>query len=227
MGRNEKIEAVHLKRKAILYIRQSTMRQVFENTESTLRQYALKERLIKLGWNRDMIEVIDCDLGQSGAEASSGNGFRHMLADAGEGNVGAIACIECSRLSRSSGDWGRLTEICALSGTILIDDDGIYDPNDFNDRLLLGLKGTMSEAELHFIRERMRGGALNKAGRGELKSSLPVGYLYDEEGNVVKDPDIQIQEAITLFFEAFRICGTAHRLAELCRGLYLWKDTDI
>jgi DNA invertase Pin-like site-specific DNA recombinase len=122
------------------------MRQVLINTESTIRQYALKDRLILLGWDDSMIEVIDCDLGRSGAEAIRRDGFRQMLADVGEGNVGAIACIECSRLSRSSSDWGRLMEICALSETILIDDDGIYNPNDFNDRLLLGLKGTMNEA---------------------------------------------------------------------------------
>ena len=213
MSRSEKIEITHLNRKAILYIRQSTMRQVIMNTESTLRQYALKERLNQLGWDDSMIEIIDCDLGRSGAETSGRDGFRQMLADVVEGNVGAIASIECSRLSRSSGDWGRLMEICALSGTILIDDDGIYDPNDFNDRLLLGLKGTMSEAELHFLRERMRGGALNKAKRGELRCLLPVGYLYDEGGRIVKDPDIQIQNAVMLFFESFRICGSARKLA--------------
>ena len=210
---NSKIEAAHLKRKAIVYIRQSTMRQVVVNTESTMRQYALKERLLQLGWDGSMIEIIDCDLGRSGAETTGRTGFRQMLADVGEGDVGAIACIECSRLSRSSGDWGRLMEICALSGTILIDDDGIYDPNDFNDRLLLGLKGTMSEAELHFLRERMRGGALSKAKRGDLRSRLPVGYLYNEAGQVKKDPDIQVQKAIMMFFESFRICGTAHKLA--------------
>ena len=146
MDRSDKIDATHLKRKAILYVRQSTIRQVYENTESTLRQYALKERLQLLGWAEGMIEIIDCDLGRSGADTSNRDGFRQMLADVGEGEVGAIACIECSRLSRSSGDWCRLMEICALTGTILIDDDGTYDPNNFNDRLLLGLKGTMSEA---------------------------------------------------------------------------------
>ena len=213
MDRNEKIAAMHLKRKAILYIRQSTMRQVYMNTESTIRQYALKERLNHLGWDDGMIEIIDCDLGRSGSETTSRDGFRQMLADVGEGNIGAIACIECSRLSRSSGDWGRLMEICALSDTILIDDDGIYNPNDFNDRLLLGLKGTMSEAELHFLQERMRGGALSKAKRGELRSSLPTGYLYDEAGKVMKDPDMQVQNAIMLFFESFRICGAATKLA--------------
>ena len=213
MGRAEKIEVMHLKRKAILYIRQSTMRQVLINTESTIRQYALKDRLINLGWDDSMIETIDCDLGRSGTEIVCRDGFRQMMADVGEGIVGAIACIECSRLSRSSGDWGRLMEICALSDTILIDDDGIYNPNDFNDRLLLGLKGTMSEAELHFLRERMRGGTLSKAKRGELRTRLPVGYLYDEAGKVVKDPDMQVQDAINLLFESYRICGTTHRLA--------------
>ena len=213
MGRNEAIEAKQFKRKAILYIRQSTIRQVYVNTESTARQYALKERLNDLGWEDSMIEIIDCDLGRSGAEVTGREGFRQMMADVGEGNVGAIACIECSRLSRSSADWSRLMEICALSDTILIDDDGIYNPNDFNDRLLLGLKGTMSEAELHFLRERMRGGALNKAKRGEFRCPLPVGYVYDEAGRVVKDPDLQVQASIALFFESFRICGSAHRLA--------------
>ena len=213
MSRTEGIEAKHLKRKAIVYIRQSTMRQVFVNTESAVRQYALKERLGSLGWEEGMIDVIDCDLGRSGAETTGRDGFRRMMADVGEGNVGAIACIECSRLSRSSADWSRLMEICALSDTILIDDDGIYNPNDFNDRLLLGLKGTMSEAELHFLRERMRGGALSKAKRGELRCLLPVGYVYDEAGNVVKDPDLQVQASVTMFFESFRMCGSAHRLA--------------
>ena len=214
MGNTSKIKGIHLNRKAILYIRQSTMRQVLVNTESTVRQYGLKTHLNQLGWDDGMIEVIDCDLGRSGAEIASREGFRQMLTDVAEGNVGAIASIECSRLSRSSGDWGRLTEICALSETILIDDDGIYNPNDFNDRLLLGLKGTMSEAELHYLRERMRGGALSKANRGDLRYILPVGYLYDEEGKTIKDPDMQVQDAINQFFESFRICGTAHRLAK-------------
>jgi len=213
MNGTGKIRSAHLERKAILYIRQSTMRQVYENTESTIRQYALKDKLVNMGWTPDKVETIDCDLGRSGAEATSRTGFRQMLADVGEGNVGAVACIECSRLSRHSGDWSRLTEICALSGAILIDDDGIYDPNDFNDRLLLGLKGTMSEAELHFLRGRMRGGALSKAERGELRYTLPVGYIYDEAGKTVKDPDSQIQSALTLFFESFRICGAANKLA--------------
>ena len=226
MNRIAKIESTHLERKAILYIRQSTMRQVYENSESTARQYALKEKLIGLGWMQNMIEIIDCDLGRSGAEATGRTGFRQMLADVGEGNVGAVACLECSRLSRHSGDWLRLMEICALSNTILIDDDGIYDPNDFNDRLLLGLKGTMSEAELHFLRGRMRGGALSKAERGDLRFFLPVGYVYDRAGKIVKDPDMQIQEAVALFFESFRICGTANKLAKYYREKEYMFPTD-
>lgn len=214
---SNKIKAVHLKRKAILYIRQSTMRQVFENGESTLRQYALKDKLASLGWAQDNIQVIDCDLGQSGASVTGREGFRQMIADVGSGTVGSVACIECSRLSRSSNDWGRLMEICALTGTILIDADGIYDPNNFNDRLLLGLKGTMSEAELHFIKERMRGGAVSKAKRGELRCPLPVGYLYDEGGIIVKDPSMDVRNAVLLFFKAFPICGTANRMVAYYR----------
>lgn len=214
---DRKITSTHLKRKAILYIRQSTMRQVYENTESTLRQYALKEKLIRFGWPEESITIIDCDLGQSGAESSGRDGFKQLVADVGSGEVGVVASIECSRLSRSSRDWGRLMEICAITQTVLIDDDGIYDPNNFNDRLLLGLKGTMSEAELHFIHARMRGGALNKAKRGELKFLLPVGYIYDEAGAVQKDPNMEIQNAVKLFFEAFRICGSAHRMMSYYR----------
>ena len=178
---DRKITSAHLKRKAILYIRQSTMRQVYENAESTLRQYALKEKLVRFGWQEESIIVIDCDLGQSGAESSRRDGFKQLVADVGSGEVGAVASIECSRLSRSSLDWGRLMEICAITQTVLIDDDGIYDPNNFNDRLLLGLKGAMSEAELHFIHARMRDGALNKAKRGELKTQAVV--LTAEKSN--------------------------------------------
>jgi len=225
---DRKITSAHLKRKAILYIRQSTMRQVYENAESTLRQYALKEKLVRFGWQEESIIVIDCDLGQSGAESSKRDGFKQLVADVGSGEVGAVASIECSRLSRSSLDWGRLMEICAITQTVLIDDDGIYDPNNFNDRLLLGLKGTMSEAELHFIHARMRGGALNKAKRGELKVLLPVGYIYDEAGAVLKDPNLEIQNAVKLFFEAFRICGSAHRMLSYYRknGYKIPKNPD-
>ncbi len=214
---NHKITSTHLKRKAILYIRQSTMRQVYENNESTIRQYALKDKLIGFGWPEENITVIDCDLGQTGAESSGRDGFKQLIADVGSSEVGAVASIECSRLSRSSLDWGRLMEICAITRTVLIDDDGVYDPNNFNDRLLLGLKGTMSEAELHFIHARMRGGALNKAKRGEYKVPLPIGFVYNEVGKVTKDPNMEVQNAVMLFFEAFRICGSAHRMMSYYR----------
>lgn len=213
MDYNSKITAAQLKRKAILYIRQSTMKQVYENTESTIRQYELKGKLVQLGWQSENIITIDCDLGQSGAGLSGRDGFKKLVADVGNNEVGAVACLECSRLSRNSQDWGRLMEICSITKTILIDADGIYDLSDFNDRLLLGLKGTMSEAELHFIQARMRGGSLNKAKRGELKIPLPVGYIYDETGGIVKDPNIDIQSAVNLFFESFRICGSARKMA--------------
>ena len=148
MALADKIEAKHLERKAILYIRQPTMRQqVLVNTESTNRQYGLKSRLNQLGWEDGMIEIIDCDLGRSGAETTCRDGYRQMLADAGEGNVGAIACIECSRLTRNSADWVCLVEMCVLNDTLLIEDDWIYNPNNSNDRLLLDLKGAMSDTE--------------------------------------------------------------------------------
>jgi len=211
---NGKITGRHLARTAYLYIRQSTLRQVQENTESTLRQYALRDKLVSFGWDRDDIEVIDCDLGRSGKEAAGREGFQQLVACVANGQAGAVACIEASRLSRCSGDWGRLVEYCAMTNTLLIDADGIYNPNDFNDRLLLGLKGTMSEAELHFLQERMRGGLLNKAKRGELKKPLPIGYLYDECGRIVKDSDMQVRESIDLFFRTFRIVGTAHGMVD-------------
>lgn len=209
MDENRKIMGHHLSRTAYLYIRQSTLRQVQENTESTLRQYALREKLASLGWDRKMIEVIDTDLGHSGKTAESREGFKQLVANVANGIAGAVACIEASRLSRSSGDWGRLVEYCAMTDTLLIDADGIYNPNDFNDRLLLGLKGTMSEAELHFLQERMRGGLMNKVKRGELRTILPVGYTYDPGGRIVKDPDTQIREAVEMFFQTFRTVKTA------------------
>ena len=210
MNQNSKIMGRHLKRTAYLYIRQSALRQVRENTESTLRQYGLREKLLSLGWDQSLIEVIDCDLGHSGKTAENRDGFKELVANMANGIAGAVACIEASRLSRSSSDWGRLIEYCAMTDTLLIDADGIYNPNDFNDRLLLGLKGTMSEAELHFLQERMRGGLMNKAKRGELRKPLPIGYLYDECGRIVKDSDIRIREAIDLFFRTFCIVKTAH-----------------
>ena len=152
-----KVNAEHLARTAYLYVRQSTLRQALNNTESTARQYALRQRAAALGWASEQIEVIDCDQGQSGASAADREGFQRLVAEVGMGRAGIVLGLEVSRLARNNADWHRLLEICALAGTLICDEDGLYDPGDFNDRLLLGLKGTMSEAELHFIRARLRG----------------------------------------------------------------------
>jgi len=168
---------------------------VHENRESTARQYDLKRRAQGLGWATDQIIVIDEDLGLSGATAINRNGFQHLVAEVGLGRVGVVMGLEVSRLARSSTDWHRLLEICALADTLILDEDGIYDPSHFNDRLLLGLKGTMSEAELHLLRARLIGGQLNKARRGELWMKPPIGFAYDGSGRVVFDPDQQVQRA--------------------------------
>lgn len=210
---NSKITNMHLSKTAILYIRQSSVRQVYENNESTMWQYALKDKLVALGWPAEKVVTIDQDLGKSGAESKNRSGFQALVGEVSNNLVGAVACIECSRLSRSSADWGRLTQFCAYTNTLLIDADGIYDPNDFNDRLLLGLKATMSEAELHFLQERMRGGLMNKAKRGELKRPIPIGYVYDDD-RVIKDPDAEIQNAVEMLFDAFRRKGSAHGVVE-------------
>jgi DNA invertase Pin-like site-specific DNA recombinase len=214
---HQKVTASHLKRDAYLYVRQSTLRQVFENTESTKRQYALRERAVALGWPLERVVVIDHDLGQSGASAADRLGFQKLVADVGMGRVGIVLGLEVSRLARSSADWHRLLEICALSDTLILDEDGIYDPSHFNDRLLLGMKGTMSEAELHVLRARLRGGILNKASRGELKSPLPVGLVYGPDERVALDPDQQVQQAVRLFFQMFRRTGSAWTTVRLFR----------
>lgn len=203
------VTAQHRQRAAYLYIRQSTLRQVHENTESTRRQYALRERAMALGWTPDQIVVVDEDLGHSGASAAGRPGFQRLVSAVGVGQVGLILGLEVSRLARSSADWTRLVEICALTDTLICDEDGLYDPNAFNDRLLLGLKGTMSEAELHFLQVRLRGGILSKARRGELKAPLPVGFVYGPDGRVDLDPDVQVQTAVRCFFATFRRTGAA------------------
>src|SRR5437588_921323 len=205
---HHKITATHLQRQAYLYVRQSTLRQVLENTESTKRQYALRERAVALGWPLDRVVVIDSDLGQSGAD-SDREGFQKLVAAVGLGEVGVVLGLEVSRLARSSVDWHRLLEICALTDTLILDEDGLYDPAHFNDRLLLGLKGTMSEAELHVLRARLIGGIVNKARRGELEIPLPVGFVYDAAGRDGLDPDRQVQDTIRAFFHTFRRTGSA------------------
>src|SRR5499433_4227609 len=174
MKESLKVQPHHLERCAYLYIRQSSMRQVIENVESAKRQYALRGRAIALGWRDEQIIVVDSDQGESGASAAWREGFQRLVTDVGMGRAGIVLGLEVSRLARNNADWHRLLEICALSGTLICDEDGLYDPGAFNDRLLLGLKGTMSEAELHFIRARLRGGQLSKARRGELRMRLPV-----------------------------------------------------
>lgn len=189
-------------------MRQSRLRQVLENTESTKRQYALRERAVALGWPLDRIVVIDSDQGQSGADSDRA-GFQKLVAAVGVGEVGVVLGLEVSRLARSSTDWHRLLEICALSDTLICDEDGLYDPAHFNDRLLLGLKGTMSEAELHVLHARLIGGQRAKASRGELKMRLPSGLLQDASGHVALDPDQQVQAAVHAFFATFARTGSA------------------
>ncbi len=204
----EKIHAGHRKRNAYVYVRQSTLRQVLENTESTQRQYALQSRAAALGWAREQIVVIDGDLGQSGASAVDRAGFQKLVAEVSLGRVGIVIGLEVSRLARNSADWHRLLELCALSDTLILDEDGIYDPSHYNDRLVLGLKGTMSEAELHVLSMRLRGGILNKVRRGEFALPLPVGFVYDEQQRVIPDPDQQVQHSVRQLLEAFRRRGS-------------------
>lgn len=204
-----KVGADHLRRDAFLYVRQSSLRQVFENTESTKRQYALRERAVALGWPIERVHVIDSDLGLSGAQARDRDGFQHLVTEVALGHAGIVLGLEVSRLARNNADWHRLIELAAMSRTLILDEDGVYDPAQFNDRLLLGLKGTMSEAELHILKSRLQGGILNKARRGELEMPLPVGSVYDGAGRVVLDADRQVRDSLAMLFEAFRETGSA------------------
>jgi len=200
---SEKIFRRHRERLAIVYIRQSTVQQVERHQESTRLQYALVDRAFHLGWARESIVVVDDDLGRSGATIEGRLGFQRLVADVGLGNVGLVLGIEMSRLARSCRDWHQLLEICALFDTLIADTDGVYDPAQFNDRLLLGLKGTMSEAELHILKARMLEGRRAKARRGELGKPVPMGYLRRLSGEVVLDPDEQAQGTIRQVFELF------------------------
>ncbi|MGH8111839.1 MAG: recombinase family protein [Rhodanobacteraceae bacterium] len=206
---NPKIQAHHLQRDAFLYVRQSTLRQVFENTESTKRQYALRERAVALGWPLERIHTIDSDLGLSGAHAEHRDGFQKLVSEVALGHAGIVLGLEVSRLARNNADWQRLLELAALSKTLILDEDGIYDPDHFNDRLLLGLKGTMSEAELHVLKARLLGGQRSKARRGELWMPPPVGLVYDPAGKLGLDPDAQIQASVRWVFNTFRAAHSA------------------
>ena len=209
MSQSTAVTADHLRRLAFLYVRQSSLQQVQDHQESTARQYALKRRALALGWAAERVVVIDDDLGLSGASAAQRTGFQRIVADVGLGRVGLVMGLEVSRLARNSSDWHRLLEICALSETLILDEDGVYDPAHFNDRLLLGLKGTVSEAELHVLRARLVGGQLNKARRGELWMRAPLGMVFDAGGTLMLDPDEQVQGAVRLVFDTFDRTGSA------------------
>lgn len=209
----QQVAAHHLSRLACLYVRQSTLQQVFEHTESTARQYALRERASALGWAEERIVVIDQDLGHSGTSMADRLGFQWLVAEVGLGRVGLVLGLEVSRLARNSSDWHHLLEICALTRTLILDEEGLYDPATVNDRLLLGLKGAMSEAELFVMRARLQGGILSKARRGALKLTLPIGLCYTERDEIVLDPDLQVQASIREVFRSFEltVCSVRDR----------------
>ena len=204
-----KIRPDHLSRNAVIYVRQSTLLQVRENIGSTTRQYDLVKRARDLGWEQAAIQVIDQDQGQSGSSSIGRDGFQWLVAEVGLGHVGAVLSLEVSRLARSCSDWYHLLEICALTDTLVIDEEAVYDPGLYNDRLLLGFKGTMSEAELHWLHQRLQGGKLTKAEQGQLRFRLPSGLVYDPVGRIVLDPDEAVQEAIRLVFTLFEQTNSA------------------
>jgi DNA invertase Pin-like site-specific DNA recombinase len=221
-----KVTAAHLAKPALLYVRQSTLKQVIHHTESAHRQYDLRSRAIALGWRDEQITVIDIDQGQSGASAADREGFQHLVAEVSLGRAGIVLGLECSRLARNSADWHQLLELCGVTGTLICDEDGLYDPRQFNDRLLLGMKGQMSEAELHFIKARLRGGVLSKARRGELQMPLPVGLVCDRSGHVVLDPDTAVQQALQHLFDTFTATGSATACVKAFREtglLFPWR----
>jgi DNA invertase Pin-like site-specific DNA recombinase len=206
---SQKIRPDHLDRLAVIYVRQSTLFQVRENTGSTTRQYDLVKRAQDLGWTPARIQVVDQDQGQSGSSIIGRDGFQWLVAEVGLGHVGAVLSLEVSRLARSCSDWYRLLEICALTDTLVVDDEGVYDPAAHNDRLLLGFKGSMSEAELHWLRQRLQGGKMTKAEQGSLRFRLPIGLVYDPVGRIVLDPDEAVQEAVRLVFSLFEQASSA------------------
>ena len=214
----EKIHPEHRDRVAVIYVRQSSRQQVLEHSESTRLQYALAERAAALGWARSRIMVIDDDLGVSAATADARAGFARLVTEVTMGRVGIVLGIEMSRLARTGRDWHQLLELCSLSGVLLADPDGVYDPGFYNDRLLLGLKGTMSEAELYLIRQRMLSGKLAKAERGELAIPLPIGYVRRPSGEVILDPDEQARHVVRLVFTTFARLGTLNAVLRYLAG---------
>jgi len=206
----------HLARQALISIRQSTLRQVRPHTGSTTRQYDLVARARDLGWPQAHLRGIDQDQGASGATAQGRDGFQELVADVGRKRAGAVFCLEASRLARSCSDWSYLLEICALTDTLVLDDEGSYDPGQYNDRFLLGFMGTMSEAELHWLRQRLLGGKLAKARQGQLRMRLPVGLVYDPTGQGVLDPDDAVREAVRLVFDLCTQHGSALAVVTHC-----------
>jgi DNA invertase Pin-like site-specific DNA recombinase len=210
-----KVTASHRRRVAVIYVRQSTLAQVERNTESTARQYDLAARAQALGWPRSAVKVIDEDLGVSGASAAGRSGFAELAAQVGLGQIGIVLSLECSRLARNNADWYRLLDLAGMTDTLIADADGVYHPAMFNDRLLLGMKGTMSEAELHILRARLDGGIRNKAARGELRRGLPVGLIWGEaDGEILMHPDEAVTGVIGVIFEQFAVCASV-------RGVWL------
>jgi DNA invertase Pin-like site-specific DNA recombinase len=207
----DKMQPIHLGRRALIYVRQSTLEQVANNLESQRRQYALVERAVELGWQRADVEVIDDDLGVSGSGVAR-SGFDRLVAEVGLGRVGIVLAIEVSRLARNNRDWYHLLDLCALVDTLIGDGEGVYHPGVFNDRLLLGLKGTMSEVELHLIRSRLAGGLWEAARRGELRTHLPIGFVYDRDGKIILTPDEAIRQTSALVFAKFAELGSARQV---------------
>lgn len=214
MNGSVKIKATHLNRRAVVYLRQSDPKQVRENRESAANQRALQERLRELSWKQNQISIIDADQGTSAKHAAGREGFQALVADVGLGRIGIIMGYEVSRLARNCADWHRLLELCALFDTLIGDSDGIYNPRDFNDRLLLGLKGTMSEAELHSLRLRLDAGRLSKAKRAELNQHLPTGLLHTSDGGAIIDPDKSVEDRIRLVFTKFAELGSGSKVLQ-------------
>jgi DNA invertase Pin-like site-specific DNA recombinase len=220
MNPSEKIKTTHLQRSAYVYVRQSTTAQVQNNRESTDRQYKLAERAVQLGWAQSQVRIIDEDLARSGSATSDRGGFAAMTTEVALGHVGLILSIEVSRVARNNADWYRLLDLCGVTDTLIGDEDGVYHPGLFNDRLLLGLKGTMAEAELHVIRARLEGGIRNKAARGQLRRGLPIGFVWGEgEGEVLFHPDQAVTGLIHSIFEKFAEMGSVRRV-------WLWLRSE-
>jgi DNA invertase Pin-like site-specific DNA recombinase len=220
VSERSKLTSSHLRRQAFVYLRQSSQAQLERNVESTAHQYALVERAVELGFAREQVVVVDEDLGISGSGLSERSGFARLTAEVALGHAGLVLGLEVSRLARNNADWYRLLDLCGVTDTVIGDADGIYHPGSFNDRLLLGLKGTMSEAELHVLRARLEGGIRNKAARGELRKALPVGLVWgEEEGEILLDPDEAVRGAIATIFERFAELGSV-------RQVWLWMRRE-